>query len=277
MQVVRDEITNRLTKLRTYLREMKSKLVDFRKVRKSSGEGLESKMFKVLKEVGVELESYHGGSLNGKDIIKVADNCDYIFERFKSILIEGKKQGCELNDDDIRAKCDEFKRTFLLWDGSFSYARKVNPTKDDCKMCARFIVAAVDAHNDTGCSITHKVHLMLCHVVWQMNLIEDGLGDYMEDWIELAHQIGAQIRKRWRGLCHKVSIRDVGRAKSEFVNTHPDVVAFGVGVDERHKRNFKISKESVEVKKRAERMMKRNLALEQQEEKIVIRELAEIV
>ena len=74
-----------------------------------------------------------------------------------------------------------------------------------------------------------------------------------------------------------MSIRDVGRAKSEFVNTHPDVVAFGVGVDERHKRNFKISKESVEVKKRAERMMKRNLALEQQEEKIVIRELAEIV
>ena len=261
----------RLKRLRTYLSELKSKLVDFRKVRKSSGEGLESKMFKVLKEVGVELESYHGGSLNGKDIIKVADNCDYIFQRFKNILVQGKKEGCELDDEAIKEKCDEFKRTFLLWDGAFSHARKVNPDNDDIEMCSRFVKAAVDAHKDIGCSITHKVHLMLCHVVWQMDLIEDGLGDYMEDWIEQAHQIGARIRKRWRSV-YKVCVRDVGRAKSEFVNSHPDVVAFGDGVADRSKRNLTVSKASVAEKRKEERMKKRMSALEQQEEKIELRE-----
>ncbi len=41
-------------------------------------QSFETKIFKVLKEIGVELSSYHGGSLNGKDIRKVMTNACYI-------------------------------------------------------------------------------------------------------------------------------------------------------------------------------------------------------
>ena len=43
---------------------------------------IETKIFKLLKNVGVELSSYHGGTLNGKDIKKVMNNLAHIFEPF---------------------------------------------------------------------------------------------------------------------------------------------------------------------------------------------------
>jgi hypothetical protein len=43
----------------------------------------------VLKEIGVELSSYHGGSLNGKDIEKMMNNASHIFDKFAAILKEG--------------------------------------------------------------------------------------------------------------------------------------------------------------------------------------------
>jgi len=42
------------------------------------------KVFRVLKEIGVELSSYHGGSLNGKDIKKVMNNATHLFDTFAS-------------------------------------------------------------------------------------------------------------------------------------------------------------------------------------------------
>ena len=39
---------------------------------------------------------------------------------------------------------------------------------------------------------------MFKHVEWQMEHVPGGLGDKMEDWIELAHQIGARLRARFR-------------------------------------------------------------------------------
>jgi hypothetical protein len=46
-------------------------------------------MFKVLKEIGVELSSYHGGSLNGKDIKKVMNNATHLFNTFATIFKVG--------------------------------------------------------------------------------------------------------------------------------------------------------------------------------------------
>ncbi len=41
---------------------------------------VETKMFKLLKNDSIELSSYHGGSLNGKDIKKVMNNLVHIFD-----------------------------------------------------------------------------------------------------------------------------------------------------------------------------------------------------
>ena len=62
-------------------------------------------MFKILKGIGVEQSSYHGGSLNGKDIKKVMDKADYLFDEFSSLLQAGKREGCELDNGCIDALC----------------------------------------------------------------------------------------------------------------------------------------------------------------------------
>ena len=45
-----------------------------------SATSLETKLLKVLNTIGVEQSSYHGGSLNGKDIKKVMNNVSYLFD-----------------------------------------------------------------------------------------------------------------------------------------------------------------------------------------------------
>ncbi len=44
----------------------------------------------MLKKVGVELSSYHGGSLNRKDVKKVMNNASHIFDQFAAIFKEGR-------------------------------------------------------------------------------------------------------------------------------------------------------------------------------------------
>ena len=55
------------------------KLKTMRTSKVKDQQSIETKIFKVLKEIGVELSSYQGGSLNGKDIRKVLRNACYIY------------------------------------------------------------------------------------------------------------------------------------------------------------------------------------------------------
>ncbi len=55
-------------------------------------DSIATKMFSILKEIGVELSSYHGGSLNGKDIRKVKTNASYIFDSLAFFLRVGRGQ-----------------------------------------------------------------------------------------------------------------------------------------------------------------------------------------
>ncbi|KAL7529504.1 hypothetical protein ACHAWF_003005, partial [Thalassiosira exigua] len=198
LEEVRGEIARRLRQTRIFLAELKKKLKSFRSDRHKAGEGLESKMFRVLKEIGVELTRYHGGSLNGKDIKTTIENATYVFDKWSDILVEGKREECPLSEDEIKAKVDEYRRTFLLRDGAFAFARKVDPTAEDRAMFSRFVNAAVDCHTSLGCSITHKVHLMWKHAAWQMEVVPGGLGGKMEDWVERIHQWGMRFRRRLR-------------------------------------------------------------------------------
>ena len=262
-------IADKLKKARKFLADMKKKLTTFRSVRKRSSESLESQLMKVLKTIGVELQRYHGGSLNGKDIKKVMDNAALVFDRFTKILKAGRED-CSVSQEEIETVCLQYKSVFLLWDGAFSYARKVDPTDEDIEMCRRFVVSAVHAHDAIKCSITHKAHLMWRHVCWQMKELQadGGLGDKLEDWVERAHQTGAQNRKRWASTIDR-DVRATSRSKIEARDSNPNVVAHKAGVDERAKRNFneeaikvKVSAQEIRKKQRTKNRMEALLAYE---------------
>ena len=75
---------------------------------------IETKVFNVLKDIGVELSSYHGGSLNGKDIQKVTNNASHVFDCISVVFKEGKRDDCLLSDAEIESLCKHFREVFVL-------------------------------------------------------------------------------------------------------------------------------------------------------------------
>ncbi len=196
----------------------------------------------MLKEIGVELSSFHGGSFNGKDIKKVMNNATYLFDAFAVIFKEGKREGCLLSNADINSMCLPFREVYVLWDGAFWLARTVNPTNDDTETYQKFVLAAVQRSAILGCPITPKVHTMLRHVEWQMKNIPGGLGDKMEDWVERLHQWGMQQRRCFCTVQNPL-VREVAQEKAGSRNTHPDVLAKVEATDKGNKRKMSEKKE----------------------------------
>ena len=205
-----------LTRTHKKVSEHLDQLKKIRSMKTKSPDSIETKMFKVLKIIGVELSAYHGGSLNGKDIKKVMNNATYVFDQFAILFKEGRRPNCVLSEDEIDALCVHFREVFVLWDGAFSYARKIDPTEEDCARYEEFITAAVIGHVNLGCSVTPKVHLMWKHTLYQMKNVPGGLGNKMEDWVEHQHQDQARIRKRLSRM-PSLQLRAIARSKISHV------------------------------------------------------------
>jgi hypothetical protein len=133
LQVVWDAI---IDKLRKALRTLAEQQIKLNKMQQAS---VETKVFWVLKEIGVELSSYHGGSFIGKDIKKVMNNATHLFDAIAAIFKEGKRDGCLMSDTDIHSMCLHFWEVYVLWDGAFLLARMVNPTLDDAETYQKFV------------------------------------------------------------------------------------------------------------------------------------------
>ena len=127
----------------------------------------------------------------------------------------------------------------------------------------RFVNAAVHCHKKISCSITHKVHLMCLHVWVQMKKIPGGLGEKMEDWVELQHQSGSRKRRRFRTTRDR-EVRAIARAQTAHRGANADVIRQQESVKELWRQNFKDNsdKVSVEIQRRAKREATRFAALE---------------
>ena len=74
LQDSRNGIAEKLKRAHNKLVEQQTKLKDMRRAKVRGQHRIETKILCVLKEIGVELSSYHGESLNEKDIKKVMNN-----------------------------------------------------------------------------------------------------------------------------------------------------------------------------------------------------------
>jgi len=219
------------------LRDQMEKLKTMRTSKVKDQQSIETKIFRVLKEIGVELSSYHGGSLNGKDIRKVMTNACYVFDTFAAIFKGGKRPNCSLSDTHIDALCLQFREVFVLWDGAFSLARTINPTEIDISTYSMYVKAAVKGSKDLRCTFTPKVHLMLNHVAEQMTNTRGGLGGKMEDWLERLHQDGKRERLQFRTVQNPIALAHA-REIVHTRNIHPDVISQTNNINEGNKRNL---------------------------------------
>jgi len=161
--------------------------------------------------------------------------------------------------------CKNFQQSFELWDGAFSLARIYEPSPQNASLFQSFVNAAVDRHVSLGLSITPKVHLMHKHVQWQMENIDGGLGDKMEDGIEKSHQTGKRNRGQFCTVQH-LQIRAEARQRRVHRNSDPAVVAARINVHESSKRKFtgdQLEKETIEESRMRERKEKRLKVLDE--------------
>jgi hypothetical protein len=114
LQVVWDAIIDKLRKAHRTLVEQQTKLNKMQKVKARGQASVETKVFWVLKEIGVELSSYHGGSFNGKDIKKLMNNATHLFDAIAAIFKEGKRDGCLMSHADIKLMCLHFWEVYVL-------------------------------------------------------------------------------------------------------------------------------------------------------------------
>jgi hypothetical protein len=107
-------MVHKLDKTRNTLADQQLKLKAMRTNKVNDQLSIETKVFKVLKDIGIELSSYHGGSLNGKDIKKVMNNASHVFDCISVVFKEGKRDDCLLSDAEIELLCKHFCEVFVL-------------------------------------------------------------------------------------------------------------------------------------------------------------------
>ena len=265
IQKERNKITALLARARSHLKTLKEKIKSFKSDRKRSGDGIETKIFNVLKSAyGVKIQAYHGGSLTGKDIQKVMQSSGEIFSIFASILKENKKDDCKLTNAEIEELCSQFGSACVLWDGAFSYASTIDPDEEDIAWYRRYVTAAVHSHVAISCNVTPKVHLMWKHVAVNMRNIPGGLGKKREDWVEHLHQITSVKRKQF-GSCIDKSSRATAMENLLQQETDPRVVAFEDECIRQTSKGARKGHLKVEDERRKKRMEMRKAALDRWE------------
>ena len=177
-------LVKKLKRARRTLADQQLKLKAIETAKGKTECSVETKKFKLLKNVGIELSSYHGGSLNGKDIKKVINNSAHIFDELAVIMKEGKRPNSILSNANVDALCLHFWEVFVLWEEAFLLAQTVGPMEQDTTTYLRYVLAAVHGNDALGCTVTPKVHMMLKHIAFQIRYIQGGLGDKIEDWVE---------------------------------------------------------------------------------------------
>ncbi len=99
---------DKLQKAPQTLADQQLKLKGMRSKKVKGWGSIETRMFDVLNKIRVELSSYHGRSLNGKDIRKVMNNATHVFDQVADIFKEGKRPDCIMTDAEIDALCLHF-------------------------------------------------------------------------------------------------------------------------------------------------------------------------
>jgi hypothetical protein len=133
LNVHRNRLVGKLKRARRTLADQQLKLKAIETAKGKTEYSVETKKIQILKNVGVELSSYHGGSLNGKDIKKVMNNSAHIFDKLTVIMKEGKRPNSILSNVNVNALRLHFWEVFVLWDGAFLLAQTVGPMEQDTK------------------------------------------------------------------------------------------------------------------------------------------------
>lgn len=203
--------------------------------RKKGVNGLDTTLERILTKYGASIQAYHGGTMHGKDIVKICQNWKGVMDDVESAcfdILEKRNREYLLNQntsrpppsfEEVRTKLDLHRKLLQSQDAVYSHLRIIAPTTEEKLMTRQAIALMKKYWLELECSVTHKAHIIFTHAADDQEEF-DGLGDKGEDDWERRHQTQGKfdhMLKRMSGGWGK-QIRT--QLKYEWRNNHPCVL-----------------------------------------------------
>ena len=200
--------------------------------------------------IGINRPVYHGGDLEGGKIQVLFQNIDKLFGTFKDIIMNQEDKSA--TDEEVAVVISMFIDLGFVMDGVFSLARtpcgqltatKINLMNRMCKATMklwRYLRLSLKAP---------KIHGIEDHMLEHM-IRWNGIGCFVEDFVEQAHQVGVKEEGRTKGMTNKQK-----QSKS-----HSDW--------ERVSNDMSVRSAQTEIRKKTSRKRKRGSAEKETEKKL---------
>jgi hypothetical protein len=198
-----------VAQLETYKKVLAARTKALSKLRKKRHRGdspIKNGLEKLLAILGIDRAAYHGGDLNGKNVQQMFQESNDIFLQFKELLLEVDEDEGRCSDDEISDMIRRYSELCTLFDYLFSMARTpngelTNEILEETKRCLRVTMLK---WRDLRLSMNMpKIHGLEDHLVAMMERW-NGIGDFLEDFIEQAHQFGMREEKRTANMRDRV-------------------------------------------------------------------------
>jgi hypothetical protein len=210
-----------VVQLKTQLyKAAKAELDGYRKKRGKKGL-VRIRIEKALTAYGISRPPFHGGDLTGVKIQLLLQSIDEIFAEMKLIVMDVEDRSAD--DDEVNKMFEMYAHLGFILDGIYSLARTKCGQLDDDKVALikRMISAALHLWRCLRLSMRGpKVHGLEDHLVDQM-VRYNGIGDFCEDFVEQAHQIGVRDELRTRNLTRSKAFRS--HSKWEWMSNQVSV------------------------------------------------------
>ena len=149
---------------------------------------------------GIERPVYHGGELEGTKIIILLQKIRPLFNEFKEIILGVDNRAA--NDEEVNKVISYYINLGYLLDGVFSLARTESGKLDEeiILKLKRMIKAVLKMWRSMMLSMkAPKIHGLEDHLIDSMEMW-GGIGCFVEDFVEQAHQTGVKDEKRTKGM-----------------------------------------------------------------------------
>jgi hypothetical protein len=198
-----------VAQLETYKKVFAQRTKDLSKLRQKRhrvNSPIKNGLEKHLAILGIDRAAYHGGDLNGKNVQQMFQESDEIFSKFKEILLAVDEGEGRCSNDEISDMIRRYSELCTLFDYLFSMARTPNGelTPQILKELKRCLRVTMLKWRDLRLSMKMpKIHALEDHLAAMMERW-NGIGDFLEDFIEQAHQFGMKEEKRTANMRDRV-------------------------------------------------------------------------
>ena len=252
-KMIQDDLDNAKKEYNT----QKKELDKYSSTRGKKGQ-VRQKLEKILRNNGIHRPSYHGGDLTGTKVKQLLQEIDVIFgDNFKDVILAVPERERLAKNDEVELVISMYRDLGLVLDGVFAMARirSGKLTDEDIELTRRFVRATLQMWRKLRLSMqAPKIHGIEDHLV-DIMILWGGIGSFVEDFVEQAHQFGVKDEVRTRGLNRSQAYKS--HSKWEWRSNRVEVMMARLEMIMNTKR--KSSRKALEkrAEKKAQRIEKR--------------------